>query len=454
MEKKNTLLQWLLPLLMLSGFYIIVVHLKRTETLPLLLTYSCLFAILGFWLKKYSNLTLIFIFGLLARGLFLGYTPELSQDFYRFIWDGNIQLLGINPYLYTPNHLIEILGFPNMDLLFKEMGSLSTENFSNYPPLSQYLYQIMGSLNQNDLLPAVLTLRIIFFIGEIFLFFSGIALLKKVNINPVHLGWYFLNPLVIIEGIGNLHGEAFMLCFTLAAFLYLSRKKILLGGLFMSLAIAIKLLPLLIFPLFFRYLGFKKFLVFCLSIVTFSALLWGPFIEADMVTNYQNTIGLWFNRFEFNGSIYNIVRSIGYEIEGYNIIRKLGKITPYITIALVLVFTLLRSNRELKAIFTSMLFLLSCYFFMATTVHPWYIINLIFLAILTGYAYPLVWSLTVFWSYSAYGPEGFQEQLGWQVPAYLLMYGCFLWELITGPLGKHLQKTDFFSIESSPVSTR
>ena len=324
MEKKNTLLQWLLPLLMLSGFYIIVVHLKRTETLPLLLTYSCLFVILGFWLKKYSNLTLIFIFGLIARGLFLGYTPELSQDFYRFIWDGNIQLLGINPYLYTPNHLIEILGFPNADLLLKEMGSLSTENFSNYPPLSQYLYQIMGSLNRSDLMPAIVSLRIFYFVAEIFLFFSGIALLKKVNLNPEHLGWYFLNPLVIIEGIGNLHGEAFMLCFTLVAFLYLIRKKIILGGLFMALAIAIKLLPLLIFPFFFRYLGFKKFLVFCLSIVTFSALLWGPFIEADMITNYQNTIGLWFNRFEFNGSIYNIVRSIGYEIEGYNIIRKLG----------------------------------------------------------------------------------------------------------------------------------
>ena len=101
-----------------------------------------------------------------------------------------------------------------------------------------------------------------------------------------------------------------------------------------------------------------------------------------------------------------------------------------------------------------MLFLLSCYFFISTTVHPWYIINLIFLGILTGYAFPLLWSLTVFWSYSAYGPEFFKEQMIWQIPGYLLVYSCLIWELIIGPLGKHLQKTDLFCIESSPVSPR
>ena len=177
-------------------------------------------------------------------------------------------------------------------------------------------------------------------------------------------------------------------------------------------------------------------------------------MTSEMVLNYKNTIDLWFTTFEFNGSLYNIVRAIGYEVRGYNIIRKVGKFTPFITIGLVLIFSLFRSNRTLKTVLKSILFLLSCYFFMATTLHPWYIINLVFFGIITGYAYPLLWSLVVFWSYNAYGPEGFQEQLGWQIPAYLLMYSCFIWELVFGPLGKHLQKTDFFSIESSPISSR
>ena len=451
---KNSVLQLLLPLLILIGFYSIAFHLKRSETLPLLLTFSSLFLLLWLWFHNYRSLISIFILGALIRGLFLFYTPELSQDFYRFIWDGNIQILGINPYLYTPDHLIEIIGFPNDKMLYKGMGSLSSSNFSNYPPLSQYLFKIMGYLNRSDLFLPVLSLRIIYLIGEFFIFFTGIALLKKINLNPEYIGWYFLNPIIIIEGIGNLHSEAFMLCFTLAAVLFIARNKSILGGLFMSLAIAIKLLPLLIFPVFFRYLGIKKFFMFSFSILTFSLILWGPFLEAEMITNYQKTIGLWFTTFEFNGSVFNIIRTIGYEVKGYNIIRKLGEITPYITIGLVVIFTFLRSNRNLKSVFKSMLFLLSCYFFISTTVHPWYIINLIFLGILTGYAFPLLWSLTVFWSYSAYGPEFFKEQMIWQIPGYLLVYSCLIWELIIGPLGKHLQKTDLFCIESSPVSPR
>ena len=106
MNTLKTLLRIILPLAFLLGFYCIAGLLKRTDTLPLLLTYSSLFLLLWLWLKKYSSLASIFILGLLIRGMFIFYIPELSQDFYRFIWDGNIQLLGINPYLYTPDVLI------------------------------------------------------------------------------------------------------------------------------------------------------------------------------------------------------------------------------------------------------------------------------------------------------------------------------------------------------------
>ena len=165
MNTLKTLLRIILPLAFLLGFYCIAGLLKRTDTLPLLLTYSSLFLLLWLWLKKYSSLASIFILGLLIRGMFIFYIPELSQDFYRFIWDGNIQLLGINPYLYTPDVLIELIGFPNDRILYEGMGSLSTANFSNYPPLSQYLFQGMGYLNREDLLNPVLGLRLVYFYG-------------------------------------------------------------------------------------------------------------------------------------------------------------------------------------------------------------------------------------------------------------------------------------------------
>jgi hypothetical protein len=129
MNTLKTLLRIILPLALLLGFYCIASLLKRTDTIPLLLTYSSLFLLLWLWLKKYSSLASIFILGLLIRGVFIFYIPELSQDFYRFIWDGNIQLLGINPYLYTPDVLIELIGFPNDRILYEGYGITEHSKF-------------------------------------------------------------------------------------------------------------------------------------------------------------------------------------------------------------------------------------------------------------------------------------------------------------------------------------
>jgi len=213
----------------------------------------------------------------------------------------------------------------------------------------------------------------------------------------------------------------------------------------MALAIGTKLVPLLLIPFFFKYLGFQKFVLYVLSVLFFSVALWLPFWNLEVVENYTKTIQLWFTTFEFNGSVYNIVRAIGYEVKGYNIIRSLGKISPFITLGLLGLFSLFPSNRTPKQLTTNILLFLSLYFFTATTVHPWYIINLLFLGILSGYAYPLVWSLTVFWSYQAYGQNSVEEGLLWQLSEYLLVYGFFLYECVKGPLGHHFQKPNFFS---------
>ena len=455
MKTINWSLKFIIPLFILCGFYILANEVIRNQTVQLLVVFSVLFALLWFWIKNYSSLSLIFILGIFSRMIFMYNVPELSQDFYRFIWDGSIQLLGINPYLFTPKSLIEIIDFPNADLLYQKMGSLSAGNYSNYPPFSQYLYKILGYFNYFDLDFPVYILKLIYFGGDIITYFIGIKLLERVNLAPEYIAWYFLNPLLIIEGIGNLHGEGLMVCFTLISCLYIIQKKTILGGFFLSLSIATKLLPLLVFPLFYHYLGVGKFLFFSLSLLIFSLCLWLPFYEGEMLIHYKETIDLWFTSFEFNGSIYNIVRAIGYEVKGYNIIKQLGKVTPYINIGIIIIFTFLPSNRNIKLLFKNMLFLLSSYFFISTTVHPWYIINLIMLGILSGYAFPIIWSLTVFWSYSAYGLEEVREVLPIQLTSYLLVYGCLILELMKGPfLWEHFQKADLFSIQHSPISPR
>ena len=112
---------------------------------------------------------------------------------------------------------------------------------------------------------------------------------------------------------------------------------------------------------------------------------------------------------------------------------------------LIFCFSLLYSNLNNKRILESLLLFLSCYFFISTTIHPWYIINLILVGIISGYAFPIIWSLTVFWSYNAYSSNIIQENIVLQLFSYCLVYGCFFYEIYYKKLGHHLQKPNFFS---------
>ena len=140
-----------LILYLLLGYFI-----KRTESDLLLISYVGLF--IAFIIMMSNRLTpiIILILGLTFRLLFIFSMPELSQDYFRFLWDGNLQLMNINPYLFSPNHLItENNLFSIADDLYFGMGQLSNMNFSNYPPLSQWTFLIAtyfgGNINNSVL---------------------------------------------------------------------------------------------------------------------------------------------------------------------------------------------------------------------------------------------------------------------------------------------------------------
>jgi len=184
--------------------------------------------------------------------------------------------------------------------------------------------------------------------------------------------------------------------------------------------------------MFFKKLGIKKSISYFFLIVIFFSILWIPYLGQNFFINYIQTIKLWFNRFEFNASFYYVIREFGFFFKGYNIIQEFGKITPFLLISVALFFTFLQKNDSLKKILTNQLLLLSIYFFIATTVHPWYIISLVMLCVFTPYFYPIAWSATIFLSYTAYTLNGFQENSTLILLEYLIVFGVFLFEVFGG----------------------
>ena len=52
---------------------------------------------------------------------------------------------------------------------------------------------------------------------------------------------------------------------------------------------------------------------------------------------------------------------------------------------------------------------MTAYYLIASIVHPWYVISLVFLGLFTRYGFPLIWSMVIPISYITYADSNFQE---------------------------------------------
>ncbi|WP_378186390.1 mannosyltransferase [Aquimarina sp. W85] len=426
-------------------FYLVFAYLlKRTDFVTLLLLWCSLF-LFSYKIVNLNKDDFIFLgsIGILFRLLFLFATPNLSQDFYRFIWDGRLLIEGFNPYLTLPASWIAQGNVPiaQAEFLYTGMGALNASHYTNYPPISQLCYSIAALVANKSILGATVVLRCIIIMADIGILYFGKKILNHLKLPTHHIFIYFLNPFIIIELTGNLHFEAVMIFFLAWAFYLFTKEKWQWAAVVLGLSISVKLVPLLLLPLFFQYfvpfrmsktykvLNIWRLLLFYTITVTVAILTFIPFISIDFINNFTSTIALWFQSFEFNASFYYIIRWLGYQIVGWNIIGTVGKILPVISIIGILSLSFLRKNITTPQLITAMLFAICFYLCLSTTVHPWYLTTPLFLSIFTIYRFVFVWTLTVVLSYSAYAEINFSENLALVALEYLLVMGIFIFEI-------------------------
>ncbi|WP_421808665.1 polyprenol phosphomannose-dependent alpha 1,6 mannosyltransferase MptB [Flagellimonas sp.] len=421
-------------------------QLVRTDFVKLFMLFGALFY-LTYKIIQFEkwNFKFLLIIGILFRLVFLMAEPNLSQDFYRFLWDGELIKNGINPYLYTPDRIMEQghVTFANMKELREGMTDLNARHYSNYPPVNQVLFALASVLGGGSILGSTIAMRLIIILADLGALYFGRKLLQQLNKANNLAFWYFLNPLVIIELTGNLHFEGVMLFFFVWALYLISINKWLWATPVYAISIMVKLMPLLFLPLFIKYFGFKKSAAFYTLVLLGCTALLFPFYSTVFIDNYSETVGLWFSNFEFNASIYNVVKKIGvtyFEAKPWELIDTYGSFIQKVVVVIVLLLAFLRKNQKMESLITSMVFALACYYFLSTTVHPWYVVFLLGFSIFTDYRFPLLWSFAIILSYYTYSNPDYTENLGLLAIEHLLVIGFFIYEMI----GSRPKKLYFF----------
>lgn len=444
--------------------------LERTEYVKLIALYAGLFLLFFQSIKHLKrNIKLLTYLAFGFRAVFILAIPNLSQDFYRFIWDGRMILEGFNPYLFTVESFISKGELPVAQALeLREgMGALNAGHFTNYPPINQLCFIIAGIFAGKNILGSAVVLRLLIIVADFGTLHFGKRLLKKLKIPVYNIFWYILNPFIIIELTGNLHFEGVMIFFLIWSLYLLYVGKWQWSAVVLALSISVKLIPLIFLPLFFQWfvnrnnlnngmlkqsrpdsyrelsgqrdnkkvstaLNLSRLIGFYAIIIFTTILLFLPFYSREFINNYSETVALWFQNFEFNASMYYIARTVGYTFRGYNEIAVIGKIIPIVVIVVTLILTFFRRNKTMAELITAMLLVLSIYYFTATTVHPWYIATLLILSVFTKYKFPLVWSFVIILSYLAYlnlNKADKSENLWIIAIEYVLVYAVFLFEL-------------------------
>lgn len=384
----------------------------------------CVLALLAFillatFVRQRPNKERVLAVFCLIRLPFLLAEPMLSDDYFRFHWDALVVQNGMSPYAFLPSEKV------NLGTEFSSLfPMLNSQNYySVYPPSMQLLFQLAL------LVPGVkfvFSLKFISFVFEFLLFVYIYNNARIIKLNLPKFVLVSLLPLVVVEGVGNLHFEVLMIYFFLASFI-LYRKNLcrtsIASGVVLAFSVLIKLTVLPLAVVFVRRQA--RFLLLFGTFVVVSCFMILLYVDQH-AANAMESLALYFNSFEFNASIYYVVRYLGYKWVGYNIIASYGVVFK-MGLILLGILVLVKSFVYKSIEFNRMVYWVNLFFLIYClgnpTLHPWYLIVPLFFSCYTKSWFWIIWSLLIYLSYFFYKDL---IQVGWWLVAEYALLTMFV----------------------------
>ena len=347
---------------------------------------------------------------LLARAALLPVAPELSDDVYRYLWDGHLLLEGTNPYAHAPSHeaLTALRTSWHPRINHPDVPTI-------YPPLAQLLFAAVAGLGGTVLAAKLLWLVLDLGCG---LLLHRVA--ARTGRRPAQvLAWYLWSPLLIVETAWSAHFDAAGL-FLMAALLWVAtgtarpRARAPILGSVLALATLVKLVPAALLPPVLRRAGGWRhgawaaiaFVALCVALYLpftgIGAALPGPGIDA-VTAGLRTYAAHWSAN---PGAFALIQAAVG---------------TPSTARAIALAVTLGVAVYVAQRRFSlerAMLWIVGAGLLLSHTVHPWYVLWALPAAALRNSRPFLLLSGLAFLGY--WGLASHQAGQGWPQPTWTL----------------------------------
>ena len=330
--------------------------------------------------------------------LFLIKPPGPDDDIHRYLWDGRVQRLGYNPYTLVPS-----------DPALARLHTPDTRMMNNpgmpspYPAGAQLFFRGVTAIHES-----VFALKVAFVICD---FAIVLVLLDVLRSSGQAAHWvlaYAWNPLLATEVAGSGHIDIVGALLLLVSVAALWRRWRALAAVAFGLAVAVKFLPIVLAPLYWRRLRIRDAL---LAVFVF-ALVYLPFLEKG--------------RF-LTGSLGNYVRDFRFNDPVFAMLEQLWAPQFLVALAAVVGFVTAIWLRRKSAAWSSDAFAwpMAASLLCAPVVYPWYLLWLLPFLRSVSTVPIIIWTVSIIptyyvWHLRTLGPRP------WLVPGWIMLleYGA------------------------------
>jgi alpha-1,6-mannosyltransferase len=233
-----------------------------------------------------STLLIAIAFAVIFRVSILFAPPYLSDDIYRYVWDGRVQAAGINPYRYIP--AAPELAHLRDDAIYPKINRKDWAH-TIYPPVAQVVFFLTTRISES-----VTWMKATMLGFELVTIWAVAQLLTTLGRPRQLLLIYAWHPLVVWEFAGSGHLDAISICFIALAFLAWQRRSDLGAGFMLACATLVKLFPVVLVPAMLKRGRWNIAPIFAATVIIgyLAYLSVGPKAVLGSLPGYTQEMGL------------------------------------------------------------------------------------------------------------------------------------------------------------------